>query len=81
VLAARGRNLFFSSDTTKHLEEADVIFVRCAAAVGGAPVGGGYRAGPWVGHQSGPGAQSMQLQPAPSASAAAARLSVPGSPH
>lgn len=26
----RGRNLFFSSDTTKHLAEADMIFVRCA---------------------------------------------------
>ncbi|GBF90244.1 UDP-glucose dehydrogenase [Raphidocelis subcapitata] len=27
VFAARGRNLFFSTDTTKHLGEADVIFV------------------------------------------------------
>lgn len=31
VFAARGRNLFFSTDTTKHLAEADMIFVRCAA--------------------------------------------------
>jgi len=29
VLACRGRNLFFSTDTTKHLAEADMIFVRC----------------------------------------------------
>ena len=28
VKATRGRNLFFSSDTSKHLAEADVIFVR-----------------------------------------------------
>jgi UDP-glucose 6-dehydrogenase len=29
VKECRGRNLFFSSDTTKHLAEADMIFVRC----------------------------------------------------
>ena len=29
VQAARGRNLFFSSDTHKHVAEGDVIFVRC----------------------------------------------------
>ena len=28
VQAARGRNLFFSSDTHKHVAEGDVIFVR-----------------------------------------------------
>lgn len=32
VCAARGRNLFFSTDTTKHLAEADMIFVRCEHA-------------------------------------------------
>lgn len=32
VMAARGRNLFFSTDTSKHLAEADMIFVRCAMA-------------------------------------------------
>ena len=31
VQAARGRNLFFSSDTHKHVAEGDVIFVRCCA--------------------------------------------------
>lgn len=30
VKAARGRNLFFSTDTKKHVGEADVVFVRCA---------------------------------------------------
>jgi UDP-glucose 6-dehydrogenase len=30
VLAARGRNLFFSTDVKKHIAEADVVFVRCA---------------------------------------------------
>lgn len=29
VQAARGRNLFFSSDTHKHVAEGDIIFVRC----------------------------------------------------
>ncbi len=28
VKAARGRNLFFSTDTTKHVGEADIVFVR-----------------------------------------------------
>jgi UDPglucose 6-dehydrogenase len=28
VKECRGRNLFFSTDTTKHLAEADMIFVR-----------------------------------------------------
>jgi UDP-N-acetyl-D-mannosaminuronate dehydrogenase len=28
VKAARGRNLFFSSDTNKHVGDADIIFVR-----------------------------------------------------
>ncbi len=28
VVAARGRNLFFSTDTTKHIGEADIVFVR-----------------------------------------------------
>lgn len=28
VKKCRGRNLFFSTDTTKHLGEADIIFVR-----------------------------------------------------
>jgi len=28
VLEARGRNLFFSTDTTKHVSEADIVFVR-----------------------------------------------------
>lgn len=28
VKAARGRNLFFSTDTHKHIAEADIIFVR-----------------------------------------------------
>ena len=28
VLACRGRNLFFSTDTHKHVGEADVVFVR-----------------------------------------------------
>ncbi len=28
VKAARGRNLFFSTDTKKHVGEADVVFVR-----------------------------------------------------
>ena len=32
VFAARGRNLFFSTDTSKHLAEADIIFVRCDAS-------------------------------------------------
>lgn len=30
VLACRGRNLFFSTDTHKHVGEADVVFVRYA---------------------------------------------------
>ncbi len=29
VKECRGRNLFFSTDTTKHIAEADVVFVRC----------------------------------------------------
>ncbi len=29
VKAARGRNLFFSTDTHKHVAKADIIFVRC----------------------------------------------------
>ena len=29
VKAARGRNLFFSSDSHKHVADGDVIFVRC----------------------------------------------------
>ena len=29
VKAARGRNLFFSTDVTKHVGEADIVFVRC----------------------------------------------------
>jgi hypothetical protein len=33
VKACRNRNLFFSSDTTKHLAEADMIFVRCGKHV------------------------------------------------
>lgn len=36
VKKCRGRNLFFSTDTTKHLSEADIIFVRCACAGGSA---------------------------------------------
>lgn len=28
VMEARGRNLFFSTDTKKHVGEADIIFVR-----------------------------------------------------
>ena len=28
VVACRGRNLFFSTDTTKHVSEADIVFVR-----------------------------------------------------
>lgn len=28
VQEARGRNLFFSTDTHKHISEADIIFVR-----------------------------------------------------
>ena len=32
VIAARGRNLFFSTDTTKHVAEADIVFVRWAMA-------------------------------------------------
>ena len=28
VKAARGRNLFFSTDTKKHVAEADIVFVR-----------------------------------------------------
>ena len=31
VQAARGRNLFFSSDTHKHVAEGDIIFVRCGS--------------------------------------------------
>lgn len=31
VKTARGRNLFFSTDVTKHVAEADIVFVRCAA--------------------------------------------------
>lgn len=31
VLACRGKNLFFSTDTHKHVAEADVIFVRYVA--------------------------------------------------
>lgn len=30
VKACRGRNLFFSTDTHKHVGEADLVFVRCA---------------------------------------------------
>lgn len=37
VKAARGRNLFFSTDVTKHVAEADIVFVRC---VRGWPGGG-----------------------------------------
>ena len=29
VQACRNRNLFFSSETHKHIAEADIIFVRC----------------------------------------------------
>jgi UDP-glucose 6-dehydrogenase len=29
VKTARGRNLFFSTDTKKHVGEADMVFVRC----------------------------------------------------
>ncbi len=32
VKVARGRNLFFSTDTTKHVGEADIVFVRWALA-------------------------------------------------
>lgn len=32
VLACRGRNLFFSTDTHKHVGEADVVFVRYGIA-------------------------------------------------
>ena len=40
VIAARGRNLFFSTDTTKHVAEADIVFVRWAtgAGVGDRPI-------------------------------------------
>lgn len=31
VKQCRGRNLFFSTDTTKHVAEADIVFVRCVA--------------------------------------------------
>jgi UDP-glucose 6-dehydrogenase len=31
VQEARGRNLFFSTDVNKHVSEADIVFVRCAA--------------------------------------------------
>ena len=34
VQAARGRNLFFSTDVNKHVAEADIVFVRCAARRG-----------------------------------------------
>ena len=34
VQAARGRNLYFSSDTHKHVAEGDVIFVRCCPPPG-----------------------------------------------
>lgn len=30
VQAARGRNLFFSTNVTKHVAEADIVFVRWA---------------------------------------------------
>ena len=30
VKAARDRNLFFSTDTHKHVAEGEIIFVRCA---------------------------------------------------
>ena len=30
VKEARGRNLFFSSETQKHVAEGDIIFVRCS---------------------------------------------------
>lgn len=30
VKECRGRNLFFSTDTHKHVGEADIVFVRCA---------------------------------------------------
>lgn len=29
VKQCRGRNFFFSTDTTKHVAEADIVFVRC----------------------------------------------------
>ena len=32
VLACRGRNLFFSTNTHKHVGEADIVFVRCSPA-------------------------------------------------
>ena len=32
VKAARGRNLFFSTDVTKHVGEADIVFVRWGRA-------------------------------------------------
>jgi UDP-glucose 6-dehydrogenase len=31
VQIARGRNLFFSTDTSKHISEADIVFVRWAS--------------------------------------------------
>ena len=34
VQAARGRNLFFSSDTHKHVAEGDIIFVRWSHRTG-----------------------------------------------
>ena len=37
VKACRGRNLFFSSDTKKHVGEADIVFVRCARPRRAAP--------------------------------------------
>lgn len=50
VKAARGRNLFFSTDTKKHVGEADIVFVRLVLVVvavrllrlvvGGGKVGG-----------------------------------------
>lgn len=45
VLAVRGKNLFFSTDTTKHLNEADMIFVRWGPRRGsGAQACGGAEA-------------------------------------
>ena len=42
VVAARGRNLFFSTDVNKHVGEADIVFVRCGAVWVGRGCGRGW---------------------------------------
>ena len=45
VKEARGRNLFFSTDTHKHVAEGDIIFVRCATDPTDLAVPATFRAG------------------------------------